>query len=73
MPRLLPVSRSELIRRLKVLGFEGPFPGKKHQHMKRDATLVLIPNPHAGEISVDLLSEILRKARISREEWFSAA
>jgi hypothetical protein len=51
----------------------GPFPGKRHQHMKRDATLVLIPNPHGGEISVDLLSEILRKARISREEWFSAA
>ncbi|HSD58242.1 MAG TPA: type II toxin-antitoxin system HicA family toxin [Methanotrichaceae archaeon] len=62
-----------MIRRLKVLGFVGPFPGKKHQHMKRDATLVLIPNPHGGEISVDLLSEILRKANISREEWFSAA
>jgi predicted RNA binding protein YcfA (HicA-like mRNA interferase family) len=73
LPKLSPVSRSELIRRLKYLGFMGPFPGKRHQHMKRDATLVLIPNPHGGEISVDLLSEILRKARISREEWFSAA
>ena len=39
--------------------------------MKRDATLVIIPNPHGGEISVGLLAEILRKARISREEWFS--
>ncbi|MCU0638142.1 MAG: type II toxin-antitoxin system HicA family toxin [Methanothrix sp.] len=67
----MPVSRSELIRRLRDLGFEGPFPGKRHQHMKRDATLVIIPNPHGGEISVDLLSEILRKARIDREEWFS--
>jgi len=60
-----------LIRRLRELGFEGPFSGKRHQHMKRDATLVIIPNPHGREISVGLLAEILRKARISREEWFS--
>jgi predicted RNA binding protein YcfA (HicA-like mRNA interferase family) len=63
----------ELIKRLKDLGFVGPFPGKRDHHMKRDSTLVIIPNPHGGEISVDLLSEILRKARISREEWFSVA
>jgi predicted RNA binding protein YcfA (HicA-like mRNA interferase family) len=67
------VSRPELIRRLKDLGFDGPFPGKRHQHMKRDATLVIIPNPHGGEISVDLLVEILRKANISREDWLSTA
>lgn len=73
MPRLLPVSRLELIRRLKALGFVGPFPGKKHQHMKRETTLIIIPNPHGSEISVDLLSEILRKAKISREEWVSVA
>jgi len=73
LPRLSPVSRSELIRRLKELGFAGPFPGKKHQHMKRGATLAIIPNPHGGDISVDLLAEILRKAQISRDEWFSVA
>ena len=71
MSKISPVSRSDLIRRLRELGFEGPFLGKRHQHMKRDATLVIIPNPHGGEISVGLLAEILRKARISREEWFS--
>jgi predicted RNA binding protein YcfA (HicA-like mRNA interferase family) len=60
-----------LIRRLKDLGFEGPFPGKRHQHMKKDATLVIIPNPHGSDISVDLLAEILRKAKINREDWFS--
>ena len=41
--------------------------------MKRDAILVIIPNPHGGEISVGLLSEILRKAKISRDEWLSVA
>ncbi len=74
MSRLVPVSRGELIRRLKKLGFAGPFPGKKHQYMIRDATLVIIPNVHHGqEIHADLITEILRKARISREEWFSVA
>jgi hypothetical protein len=28
-----------------------------------------IPNPHQGEISVDLLGKILKQAGISREEW----
>ncbi len=73
MSKLTPLSRSELIRRLKELGFEGPFPGKRHQHMKRETTLAIIPNPRGGDISIDLLAEILRKARISREEWFSVA
>ncbi len=35
---------------------------------------VKIPNPHRGEdIGAGLLAEILRKAEISREEWFSVA
>ena len=35
MPSLNPVSRRELVRKLKALGFEGPFPGGKHQWMQR--------------------------------------
>ena len=74
MSKLTPVSRKELIRRLGKLGFEGPIPGKKHQHMAKGDFLLMLPNPHHGEkISVDLLTEILRKAKISREEWLSAA
>ena len=33
MPSLNPVSKRELVRKLKALGFEGPFPGGKHQWM----------------------------------------
>jgi hypothetical protein len=34
----------------------------------------MLPNPHHGDkISADLLTEILRKAKISRDEWFSTA
>ena len=36
--------------------------------LKGDLTLV-IPNPHQGDISRDLLRRLLRQAGISREEW----
>jgi predicted RNA binding protein YcfA (HicA-like mRNA interferase family) len=35
---------------------------------------VTVPNPHhVSDIGVGLLAEILRKAKISREEWLSIA
>jgi hypothetical protein len=56
------------------LGFEGPVPGRKHQHMVKGDLMLMLPNPHHGEkISVDLITEIMRKAKISREEWLSTA
>jgi predicted RNA binding protein YcfA (HicA-like mRNA interferase family) len=74
LSRLVPVSRNELIRRLKKLGFKGPFPGSGHAYMVRDRLYVTIPNEHYGEeIGAALLVEILRKAKISRDEWFRVA
>ena len=49
MPSLHPVSRLELIRKLKGLGFEGPFPGGKHQWMRRSGLRVTIPIPTAAQ------------------------
>jgi hypothetical protein len=37
--------------------------------MIKDNLVLTIPNPHRKEISVDLLSRILRHAGITREEW----
>jgi predicted RNA binding protein YcfA (HicA-like mRNA interferase family) len=69
--RLAPISRAELIKRLKRIGFEGPYPGSDHDYMVRGDNFVRIPNPHKREIGVNLVSEILREGGISREEWFS--
>ncbi len=69
---LKPVSRRELIRKLKVLGFEGPFPGGKHQWMRRGGLRVTIPNPRGGAIDPGLIRRILRQARISIEDWLNA-
>lgn len=54
---------------MKELGFEGPFSGGKHQFMSRGEIDVHIPNPHQGDIGMDLLVRILKQAGISREEW----
>ena len=71
MPRLTPVSWLELIRRLRVLGFSGPFEGSKHHYMMRGDHVLTIPNPHRSDISIDLLKRILERAGVSREEWLA--
>jgi hypothetical protein len=42
---LKPVKRRELIRRLRKLGFEGPYSGAKNQFMVRADRTARIPNP----------------------------
>ncbi len=69
MPSLKPVSRRELVRKLKDLGFEGPYPGGKHEWMRRDKLRVTIPNPHGGAIDPGLIRRILRQADITVEQW----
>ena len=64
-----PTSRRGLIRKLRVLGFDGPFPGGRHQFMRRGRCRVPLPNPHGGDITVPLLQRILRAAGISADEW----
>ena len=72
MPSLNPVSRRELVRKLKSLGFEGPFPGGKHQWMRRNGLRLTIPNPHQGTIDSALIRRILRQAGITVDEWLNA-
>jgi len=56
------------------MNFEGPYPGGDHEYMTRSGIYVRLPNPHHEEdISIRLISRILRDGRISREEWISVA
>mgnify|MGYP002403353482 CR=1 FL=1 len=71
MPKFGPIKRRDLIAFLRQLGFDGPFPGGKHDYMQRGQNRVRIPNPHRGDISLDLLREILSQAKISNQEWES--
>ena len=74
MCRLSEVSWKELVSRLRMLGFEGPFlsSGPHPYFMRRDDLTVDLPNPHKKDIGVGLLKKILKQAEVSREEWLSA-
>ena len=67
MPR--PISRRELIRRLRTFGWGGPYPGGSHMVMMRDARKIIIPNPHRGDIDWSLTRKILVQADIDSDEW----
>jgi predicted RNA binding protein YcfA (HicA-like mRNA interferase family) len=63
------LSRKDLIRKFRALGYSGPFSGGKHQFMIKGSQKIRIPNPHVSDISASLVKEILRQAGISSQEW----
>lgn len=69
----MPVSRKDLIKKFRELGFRGPYSGGRHQFMVKNDLKIRVPNPHkSGDISDSLLHEILRQALISKDEWDKA-
>jgi predicted RNA binding protein YcfA (HicA-like mRNA interferase family) len=72
MGRLTPITRGDLIRLLQRLGFTGPYSGGNHEFMLRGIQRLILPNPHRGDVSVDLLTRLLRQVSITREEWESS-
>lgn len=67
------ISRRELIRKFRCLGYLGPFSGGRHQFMVKGRKKIRIPNPHGSkDIHVSLVKEIIRQAGISEDEWNAA-
>ncbi len=69
--KLKPVTWKALVQKLQGMGFSGPFIGGKHHFMIKDELRLTIPNPHAGDISISLPSEILARGGISRADWLN--
>ncbi|MDJ0658474.1 MAG: type II toxin-antitoxin system HicA family toxin [Crocosphaera sp.] len=69
MPPLKAIKWRELVFYLKKAGFEGPFPGGKHQYMVKDNLKLTIPNPHQGDVSISLLTRVLKRAKINKDDW----
>jgi hypothetical protein len=73
MPKWRPCKRSDFIRRLRQLGFEGVFSGAKHQYMVLGENRLVLPSN--AEYSVPQLRMMLREAEavigseITLEEW----
>jgi predicted RNA binding protein YcfA (HicA-like mRNA interferase family) len=67
---LSPCSRREFIRKLRALGYAGPFAGGSHEFMSKTGALsVRVPNPHRGDVSIDLIKRILRISGIKQQDW----
>ena len=65
-----PISRKELISKLKALGFEGPFRATRHQYMIKEKHKIFIPNPHGGkDIGIPLLKKIIHQLGIEQDEF----
>jgi predicted RNA binding protein YcfA (HicA-like mRNA interferase family) len=70
MPEINPISRKELISKLKTFGFDGPFRATKHQYMIKGKHKIFIPNPHGGkDIGIPLLKKIIRQIGIKQDEF----
>jgi predicted RNA binding protein YcfA (HicA-like mRNA interferase family) len=71
MPKLAPLKASEIVRKLKALGYDGPIPGGRHLHMVNYATKQVIPIPAHGnkDVGIGLLRKIIREANVTVEEW----
>lgn len=70
MPK--PVKHREMLRRLRALGWEGPYQKGKHPFMVKNEARLTIPNPHYGDIDWSLMKRILRTGEISPEDWDKA-
>lgn len=73
MSRWNPCRRSEFIRRLRKLGFEGVYSGTKHQFMTYEQYRLTIPSN--AEYSVPQLRMMIREVeqilgrQIPADEW----
>jgi len=68
--RWIPCKRREFIRRLRVLGFDGPFSGARHQFLIQNENRLTIPSNE--EYSVPQLRMMLsRDCRYSGPRYFS--
>ena len=73
MSRWAPCKRRDLIRRLRVLGFDGPFSGARHQFMVYRQHRLAIPAN--TEYSVPQLRTMIQEVeeiigrKITADEW----
>jgi predicted RNA binding protein YcfA (HicA-like mRNA interferase family) len=77
MPALTPCKRREFIRKLRTLGYDGPYAGGNHQNMSRSARAtkpgaqtVRVPNTDIDDVG--LLKRIPRNANIDQDDFINA-
>jgi len=73
MSRLSPEKPREVIRKLRELGFEGPFGGGRHVFMRHPETRVKISVPvHQGrDVPIGTLAAIIKQAGCTVDQWLA--
>jgi predicted RNA binding protein YcfA (HicA-like mRNA interferase family) len=73
MSRLSPEKPREVIRKLRELGFEGPFGGGRHVFMRHPETRVKISVPvHQGrDVPIGTLAAIIKQAGSTVDQWLA--
>src|SRR5216684_2830023 len=56
-------------QRMRLLGWQGPHPGKRHSAMRKGTRTLPIPNPHGSDLDWILVKRILKQAQIDPDEW----
>jgi len=73
MPGWKPIKRREFVRRLRALGFDGPFRGTRHEFMVHNCRRQTIPSN--TDYSVPQLRVLLRQVhailgrRLTLDDW----
>lgn len=73
MPRLSPEKSRVVIKKLRALGFEGPFSGGRHLFMRHPNSKVKIPipMPQGKDIPRGTVRAIIKQAGITVDDWQS--
>ena len=66
--------RQTIVKKMRALGYEGPFHGKKYDFMRKGTHTVNVPRAGAKdrEVKVGRLTAMLREAGISLDQWNDA-
>jgi len=69
MSKISPLPRRILIKKLRELGFFGPYSATRHEYMKRNGEKIFIPNPHGKDIGLPIIKKIIGQLKISNQEF----
>ena len=71
MPKLRPEKPTVVVRKLRRLGFEGPFGGGLHVVMRHPQTgqKISVPMHKKRDLPLGTLRAIVRAAGVSVEQW----
>ena len=68
MPKITPLKVIDIIKKMKKLGYEGPYPWWRHMHMIKGEKIIPLPMHGGKDIGVWLISTIIDELKISRDE-----